>query len=115
MKRPSDTLPNAANDDEATRLPVRSRDPSSCTTHRSHVEPPIEDVVANYRLLDSVDVAQILRMTPTRLCIWRSEGKGPPFIRVGRLVRYRLRTVLNWISDNEEGLQPTYPIRLRSR
>jgi hypothetical protein len=105
MKRPSDNLPNAANDDVATRLPVKPKDPPSCT----------EDVVANYRLLDSVDVAEILRITPTRLCIWRNEGKGPSFIRVGRLVRYRLRTILNWLSENEEGLQPTYSIRRRSR
>jgi hypothetical protein len=115
MKRPSDTLPNAANDDGATRLPGRPRDPSSCTNHRSRIEPPIEDVVSSYRLLDSVDVAKVLRITPTRLCIWRGEGKGPPFIRVGRLVRYRLRTVLNWLSESEEGSQPMYPIRRGAR
>lgn len=34
--------------------------------------------------------------TPT-LARWRSEGNGPPFVRIGSLIRYRVRDLDAWL------------------
>jgi hypothetical protein len=40
-------------------------------------------------LLDTVQAAELLGVSPGTLENWRAEGKGPKFRRVGRLIRYR--------------------------
>jgi predicted site-specific integrase-resolvase len=40
-------------------------------------------------LLHPVDVAELLGVPVATLANWSSLGKGPPFLRVGRHVRYR--------------------------
>lgn len=32
---------------------------------------------------------------------WRSRGGGPPFLKIGRRVRYRNTTVWKWLGDQE--------------
>jgi predicted DNA-binding transcriptional regulator AlpA len=51
-----------------------------------------------YRLLTSKEVAAMLGISPTRLCVWRGDGQGPAWVKVGRLVRYRLHDVQAWIA-----------------
>lgn len=34
---------------------------------------------------------------------WRSRGGGPPFIKVGHYVRYRLADVNAWLDEREHG------------
>ncbi len=34
---------------------------------------------------------------------WRAKAKGPPFIRVGRLVRYRRSDVEAWLASRTVG------------
>ena len=41
------------------------------------------------RLLTESEVSEILRCTKAALRRWRREERGPRFIRVGRLIRYR--------------------------
>lgn len=40
-------------------------------------------------LLTTYQAAEILQLDPGTLCNWRSCRTGPPFVRVGRAVRYR--------------------------
>jgi DNA-binding transcriptional MerR regulator len=40
-------------------------------------------------LLETVDVAVQLGLSPRTLEGWRRRGEGPPYIKVGRLVKYR--------------------------
>ena len=47
------------------------------------------------------DVAALLRCSPAALRRMRREGRGPRWTRVGRLVRYPLRWVQDWIEANE--------------
>jgi hypothetical protein len=51
-------------------------------------------------LLDQTQVARILNTTEKFLEGRRYRGGGVPFIRVGRLVRYRRQDVLEFISNN---------------
>jgi hypothetical protein len=42
------------------------------------------------------EVAERLRVSPKTLRNWRSVGQGPAFLRIERLIRYRLRDVLDY-------------------
>ena len=50
--------------------------------------------------LTEIEVAQILKCTTAALRRWRREGRGPRFIRVGRLIRYRLADVEEFLESN---------------
>lgn len=45
------------------------------------------------KLLDEKQVAALLRVSPKCLQGWRYRGGGPRFVKVGRLVRYRMTDV----------------------
>lgn len=48
-------------------------------------------------LLTSIQVAAILQVKPNTLAKWRVTREGPPFIRVGRSVRYSAREIARFI------------------
>ena len=48
-------------------------------------------------LLDQKQAAQILRCTPSALARWRKERRGPAFVRLSRLIRYRQEDLFEWI------------------
>ncbi len=51
-------------------------------------------------LLNDVEAAAILGVKPQTLRIWRSTGRYPvPFIRVGRLVKYRRADLEKWLGS----------------
>ena len=50
--------------------------------------------------LTETEVAEMLRCTKAALRKWRREGRGPRFIRVGRLIRYRLADVDQFLESN---------------
>ena len=52
------------------------------------------------RLLTESEVSEILRCTKAALRRWRREERGPRFIRVGRLIRYRLADVEEFLESN---------------
>ncbi len=41
------------------------------------------------RLLSERQVAERLNVAEVTLQQWRCQGKGPPFVRLGRMIRYR--------------------------
>jgi excisionase family DNA binding protein len=48
-------------------------------------------------LLDEAEAARILAVSIRTLQAWRVSDVGPPFVRVGRLVRYARSDLLTWI------------------
>ena len=48
-------------------------------------------------LLDTEQVAAILRVQSNTLAQWRVKGGGPAFLKIGRCVRYRASDVETWI------------------
>ena len=52
-------------------------------------------------LLDSREVANYLKVSESTLSRWRTERKGPPFVRLGGIARYRLDSVDHWLSGLE--------------
>jgi hypothetical protein len=39
-------------------------------------------------LLTEVEAAEILKIKPGTLAAWRVRGEGPPYLKIGALVRY---------------------------
>lgn len=50
------------------------------------------------KLLTQKEVKEITGLADSTLEQWRIKGKGPKFIKLGRLVRYRLSDVQAYIS-----------------
>jgi len=54
------------------------------------------------RLMSIDDVAQMLGIPVRTLYWWRTTGKGPRGIRVGRWVRYRRADVEAWLEQQAD-------------
>lgn len=54
-------------------------------------------------LLDTPTAAEVLGVTPRTLESWRTEGRGPSYLRLGHhTVRYDLNDVLAWLRERRE-------------
>lgn len=54
-------------------------------------------------LLREQDAADLLSLSVRTLQSWRIRMAGPPFVQVGRAVRYRRRDLIAWIDANTMG------------
>lgn len=57
----------------------------------------------NSDLLSPDELAAYLKVPVKTIYNWRSEGKGPRGIRVGRHVRFRQAEIEAWLDRNVEG------------
>ena len=48
-------------------------------------------------ILTPTQVSEVLGIARETLNVWRTRGRGPKYIKVGRLVRYKAEDVLNFI------------------
>ena len=48
------------------------------------------------RCLKTSDVAEYLGLSAKTLKTYRADGLGPAFVKIGRMVRYRLSDVKKW-------------------
>ena len=62
-------------------------------------------------LLDTAGASALLGCSPAALVRFRVERRGPPYVRVGRLIRYRRRDLLRWI--NSQRVSPEQSSRNR--
>lgn len=53
------------------------------------------------RKLTSNQTADEFGISRRTLPVWRVQGKGPKFIKIGRLVRYDEADVIAWIEENK--------------
>jgi predicted DNA-binding transcriptional regulator AlpA len=47
--------------------------------------------------LNTPQTADFLGLKPGTLEVWRVQGKGPAFVKLGHAVRYRIDDLENWI------------------
>lgn len=52
-------------------------------------------------VLSAADAAQFLGLSAKTLEKWRSEGKGPPFLKLGRRVAYSRGAIVQWLEGQE--------------
>lgn len=54
-------------------------------------------------LLDSAEISQIINVAEGTLAVWRSTGRyALPYIKVGRLVRYRRADIEAWLDRRKK-------------
>jgi predicted DNA-binding transcriptional regulator AlpA len=64
------------------------------------------------RLLTECELAELWKVTPDCLQKMRHEGRGPRYVRIGRLVRYRMSDVIRYIEENCVGTKSRCPSSL---
>lgn len=52
------------------------------------------------RALESVDAAPVIGVEPLTLKEWRRRGYGPPYVKFGNRVRYRLSDLEAWMAEH---------------
>jgi excisionase family DNA binding protein len=62
------------------------------------------DNQAASEFFDEKGLCALLSISSVTATKWRAKAKGPPFIKVGRLVRYRRSDVDAWLRTNTIGL-----------
>ena len=50
-------------------------------------------------LIAADETARILHQEPATLTGWRHEGKGPPWIKIGRKCFYRRADIHSWVAE----------------
>ena len=48
-------------------------------------------------LLNEAEAAKFLAVSVRTLQAWRTRESGPPFVRLGRAIRYRLKDLIEWV------------------
>jgi predicted DNA-binding transcriptional regulator AlpA len=51
------------------------------------------------RLWNSKEVSQVLGMSVKTICLWRSKGTGPAYMKVGGAIRYRAKDVFLYLEN----------------
>ena len=67
----------------------------------------IRDVRLDF--VSAKEAARILGVHPNTLCKWRIQGKGPPFVKIGGRIRYRLSEVSAWADQRTYLNTAQYP------
>lgn len=62
--------------------------------------------ISTDELIDPVKVAGALSVKPQTLTAWRTLGRGPPYVKIGKRVFYRRADVESWL-----GTQRRDPVR----
>jgi predicted DNA-binding transcriptional regulator AlpA len=60
----------------------------------------MSDADRDARLLNTAEAAKFLSLSPWWLIKARKNGSGPPFIKIGRAVRYAMQSLLDFTNKN---------------
>jgi predicted DNA-binding transcriptional regulator AlpA len=74
------------------------------TKEAERPEPPFESKAARElnsreRLLTPRDAADVLRLSPSWLAKARMRGDGPPYVKIGRAIRYGEAALAQWMKS----------------
>jgi predicted DNA-binding transcriptional regulator AlpA len=61
------------------------------------------------RLVDTREAATFVGCTRAALALWRKQRRGPSYVRVGRLVRYRPADLNSWVQSRRVKLDGQNP------
>jgi predicted DNA-binding transcriptional regulator AlpA len=74
---------------------------SNSTKLRPSTGPTAEKIEGAQPLFTERDLASLLNLSVKTLRNWRLSGYGPPHLKVGRLVRYRVSELNLWLKSCE--------------
>jgi excisionase family DNA binding protein len=61
------------------------------------------DIIRRY--MTTKEAAEFIGVSPTTLNAWRMKKTGPPYVRIGALVRYRAEDIDQWANSRVELVQ----------
>lgn len=68
-----------------------------------------EREVNMHQAINEIEVAQTLNLSVQTLRNWRNQRKGPPYLKIGRSVRYSVEDLVNYLNSKkivpEENIQ----------
>ena len=71
-------------------------------------KPPLGSILKSARELNSAerlltpkDAANFLRLSPSWLAKARMRGDGPPYVKLGRAIRYREGALVQWMRSRQ--------------
>jgi len=56
---------------------------------------------STHDLLTADDLADIVHASPRTIIRWRSEGRGPAYVKAGHRVLYRRADVMEWLERHK--------------
>lgn len=59
--------------------------------------------VEQMRLVSPTELSECTDIPVQTWANWRWKGEGPPWIKLGRHVRYRWADIEKWLDDNAQG------------
>lgn len=65
---------------------------------RRQAEFPAPDTIDPKELVENDEAATILRQKPQTLAAWRSDKKGPAYVKIGRRVLYQRSTLAAFLA-----------------
>ena len=80
---------------EAKRLVQSAQEPNRSRSRASNIGTDLE------HLLTPKDAANLLRLSESWLAKARMRGDGPPYVKLGRAIRYREGAVLQWLRSRQ--------------
>jgi predicted DNA-binding transcriptional regulator AlpA len=63
-------------------------------------EKNMNDPILDDKILTTQQAAKLANQQPMTMSKWRSRGKGPPYLRLGGKIRYRLSDIRKWIESS---------------
>lgn len=63
------------------------------------------------KLLEEKELAERLQVSLGTLRMWRTEGKGPRFHRIGQMIRYSPSDVKDWLASRQGGGETVEVVR----
>lgn len=92
---------------QPAKEPERPANPTSHPEPERPVPPPTPHrknlAQASVTLIDTAATAAFLGVQVQTLKNWRAEGAGPPYVKLGRLVRYDPRVLDRWVKAQTVG------------
>jgi hypothetical protein len=73
----------------------------------------MDDILAEFVSEDVL--AKQLGHHPRTVARWRQQGVGPPFVMVGREIRYSIHAARTWLAAGGTSAKPMKPRRQRRR
>ncbi|MGY3233354.1 putative DNA-binding transcriptional regulator AlpA [Bradyrhizobium sp. USDA 4448] len=70
---------------------------TNATGRRAGPEPVVKSVDPE-ELIDTDEAAVLVHNKPDTLAHWRSEGRGPEYLRIGRRILYRRSAIKAWLA-----------------
>jgi excisionase family DNA binding protein len=53
-------------------------------------------------LLTEDEAAELYGLSPRTFQAWRTENRGPPYVRLGRAIRYRRSALVKHLDENSQ-------------